>query len=355
MKKKTLDELLTVVPKTKDLRLSASRVISFINDGPKTLLERKKISNEGIVMGGLIDCLLYEPDLFKEKYYVGDIKKPTASLGILADYILTNEEDSFIRDNLTTNDMGDLEFYDDLIQVIYDTSIKLDLWKRTKDYAIRVSKFYIVDFIKYIHKIMASKDKELITYDQHILALEVIDILKNHKYTKHLFKNDLENYYQFKAEFEYKGFDFLGYIDHIQIDHKNKTICAKDLKTGTPKAKEFINSFFKYKYYIQGVLYQIALQKIKKELKVEEYKILPFEFVYISRYEKVPIIYQMNEKWEKAALNGFITNRGIKYPGLLDTLTEIEWHLDNKIFDVSKYVDENNGLIPLNSDIINEI
>lgn len=352
MKEKTLNELLIPVKKTSKLRLSASRVRGFISDGPKTLLERKKVNNEGILMGGIIDCLLYDTDLFIDKYHVGDIKKPTASLGILGDAILNRgyhiETEIKIINNL-------LYFSDEFIDYINDVSISLKLWSRSKDYNIRVNKFYTQEFIEYINEVMLSKDKILITSEQYSIALEVVEVLKNHKYSKHLFKNKLENYYQFKAEFIYKEFDFLGFIDHIQIDHKNKTICAKDLKTGTPKGNEFLNSFFKYKYYIQGILYQIALEKIKKDLKVNNYTILPFEFVYISRFEKIPIIYQIGKKWEEASLNGFITNRGIKYPGLIDTLLQIEWHLDNDIYDVSKYIDENNGKIQLNSDIINEI
>ena len=63
-------------------------------------------------------------------------------------------------------------------------------------------------------------------------------------------------------------------------------------------------------------------------------------------------MFTVTEKWHKAALNGFKTVQGYKYQGLHSVLDDIKWHLNNKVFDMSRYAYENNGSIIINDDFI---
>lgn len=101
-------------------------------------------------------------------------------------------------------------------------------------------------------------------------------------------------------------------------------------------------------------LYQKALEKVIEDLKLKNYKILPFEFLYISKFEKVPVIYQSTKKWLERAKNGFITNLGYKYKGVGELLNEINWHFENNEFKVSKEIKENNFNLLLNDDLIKD-
>jgi hypothetical protein len=139
----------------------------------------------------------------------------------------------------------------------------------------------------------------------------------------------------------------------VPIDHKLKTIRLVDLKTGQGPSDEFLSSFIKYRYYFQEAVYMLACETIAKELKLEDYKFLPFQFLYIGRSEQVPVIFDVSQKWHDAALNGFTTTSGYKYKGLNETLEQIVWHFKNKEFRFSKSIIENGGKIDLNDEFFN--
>jgi hypothetical protein len=205
----------------------------------------------------------------------------------------------------------------------------------------------------HIESIIESKNKQVISAEDLDNAHEIVSILKTHKYTKNLFRDDDPYlYYQFKVKFEYKGFQFLSLLDIVEIDHNNKTIQLKDLKTGAKNHNEFMNSFLKYNYHFQAKIYQIAGETIKKMLQIEEYKLKPFQFIYISRYEKLPIIFTVTDKWMEAAQKGFTTPSGYNYLGLDEAIDLIEWHLTNNVYNMSKEVYEANGNINLKDNFI---
>lgn len=138
----------------------------------------------------------------------------------------------------------------------------------------------------------------------------------------------------------------------IVIDHKNKTISFKDLKTGSEDHSKFLNSFYKYRYFLQGVIYTLAYKEIKKKLNLEDYEEQLFEFLYIGVNEKIPVIFKFTENWIKASLFGFKTELGYYYKGLYQLIEEIEYHHINKIYNISKEVYENKGIINLKEDFI---
>lgn len=346
----TLENLLSDSTSS-DLRLSASRVSSFIQNGPSILEKRKKISNEGIKMGKLIDLLLFEKERFKDEYVINDFKKPTASLGVVADNVLNSLSAEKITAAL---DIVDEEVID-VKSYFLDTLLHASkgLWVRTTDPAKRLEKILTSEFVTYVYNTALSEGKEVITVVEKDNADLTVNALRTHSHTKHLFDTDLENHYQFEVTFNYRGFDFLAYLDMVQVDHKNKTIAIKDLKTGAKNESQFLSSVLAFNYYIQAKLYQIAATKVMELLQIEGYTVLPFDFVYISRYDKLPAIYTFTEKWEEAALNGFTTNRGIYFPGLDETVDLIKWHWDNKVFNCSKLTYESNGHKQLSDNFIN--
>ena len=95
----------------------------------------------------------------------------------------------------------------------------------------------------------------------------------------------------------------------------------------------------------------MAFEYICKDLGLKGYKLNPFEFLYLSRYEKIPTFYKVTDKWHIAARNGYKIN-GRQIKGLDELIDEIKWHWDNKIFDKSKTLYESNGQLLLKDDFI---
>lgn len=324
-------------PLIEDLRLSSSRVSSYDQNGPSVLLERKKLSGEGILMGGLIDLLLFEPDKFNDNYYVFSAIIPTASAKVLADFIV--------------NSCTEVPTIDRVLEYVKICN----LWKSVVNKYTLIGKFDTPDFWDYLKAEFESIGKTIISQENLDNANDIIDVLQSHSYSKDIVSYPEENedkYAQLEINFRYKQFAFKGVIDLVIVDHKNKTIKLIDLKTGTPSGTAFTTSFLKYRYYLQALLYTIGVTDFISKYKLEGYEVLSFEFLYISRYERIPLIYRVPSKWLTAAKKGFTTLSGYKNKGLDELLDEIDWHWTNKEFKLTKEIVEQKGEILINDEFI---
>lgn len=330
-KEKNLNTLLTKEEEI-DLVLSYSRVSSFDINGSSSLLERVYVQNQGIKMGSLIDDLLFNKDKFHELYYISEYDEPTSTLGELCKVI----KDNYIE--LPTEER--------ILEII-----KLNgFWSNIKNPDLILKKLSD-QFWGYMKEIYQIKDKVLITLNEKLRAEDIVVILKTHEFSKHLFTDELEHIYQYKFESLIGKFRFRGILDIISIDHKNKKVYFKDLKTGGNNSSDFINSFIKYRYYLQEAVYTSAFEQICKELNLEGYALEPFEFCYISLKEKIPVTFVVTDKWHTAATNGFYYN-SFKYRGLYELLDEIYFHWKNGLYDLTREQYENNGRVNLKDDLI---
>jgi hypothetical protein len=317
-----------------DIFLSYSRVSAFSTTGPSALLQRKELSGEGINVGSITDDWLFNKKEFDNIYEIFDGEKPTATLGKLVDIILKN--------------YPALPEKEEILNII-----KLnEFWKRSKDETL-IANFDTNEFWDYLKIQYNKSNKTIVTSSEVDLGKDLALTLKTHKYSSYIFSDIYEMKSQYKFKITYKNVSFRGIIDIIALDHKHKTIRLIDLKTGISKSSEFLKSFINYRYYFQEAVYMLALPSIMKELNIEDYAILPFQFLYIGRKENLPIVFDMTQKWHDAALNGFTTTSGYHYKGLDETLKEIIWHFDNKEFSIAKNIVEDNGNLNLNDDFFN--
>lgn len=320
-----------------DIKLSYSKLSSFIEGGAKALVRKKELTGDGINEGGLIDCLLFSPNNFKKEYYIFDGTKPTATAGELCDLVF--------------------QLFNKIpkVEEVVEVSRKHGYWSKVVNPETYINKFNTEDFWGYLKAQYESKSKTIITTEQLQRAEEVVEILKSHNYSKLIvaFPTKTQSKYaQYKIEYRYKNVIFRGILDLLVVDHKAMTVQMIDLKTGTPAAELFSQSFVKYRYYLQEAVYQQAFEQICKDLGLEGYKLLPFQFLYISRFEKIPLLYTVPEKWSKAALNGFTTKSGYLYKGMNQIIDDITWHWTNQKFDLSRETYEKEGSLILKDDFI---
>ena len=316
-----------------NIALSYSRVSDFSKNGPGALIRRSEIDTNSVRIGSITDDLLNDGFVLEDKYYIFDGKKPTATLGSLAD-IITNNYNEMPDDAAILNIINNNNF-----------------WKRSKD-ETKLETIKDDDFRNYLNAFYESKKKIVLSTNDYALGKELADTIRIHPFSQHIFSEDYERYTQFKFNIKYKGLRFRGIMDFVLIDHKNKTVNLIDLKTGKDQCLHFMNNFIKYKYYFQECIYMKAFKFICKELGLKGYNLLPFKFLYISRYEKIPLEYTVTKKWHNAAIKGFITDSGYKYKGLDETIEDIKWHWQNKVFDLPREVYEANGVKLLNDEFI---
>lgn len=337
MKEESLNQLLESNNKV-DLTLSYSKLSDFDRNGAMSLIRKNSVEGAAVKHGSLVDDLLVDnmkgSTLCEEKYYKFDGNKPSATLGSLCDIILANY--------LTIPNE---------LQTIVDIIKLNNFWGNIKNEATLIEKFNNEEFWNYIKAMYEVGDKILITSEEYMDAIEMVSILKTHKYSKDVIINEFENIYQYKFEIEFKGFLIRGILDLISIDHKNKIVYFTDLKTGKDPAIEFENSFIKWRYYFQGAIYTLASEQIIRSLGIRDYKLEKFQFLYISKSDKTPLLYKMTDKWISAAMNGFNINRYV-YKGINELIDEIRWCWENKEYIVPKYIVENNGVVDIKDNFI---
>lgn len=317
-----------------DIALSFSRVSDFNRNGPKALNKRTFVDNMGAKIGSITDDWLFDRENFEDKYLIYDGEKPTATLGKLVDIILKNYME------LPSNEK------------VLDIIATNGFWSKYKDDTLDKA-YNIPGFWEYLTAQYASKIKTLVTSSELELGKDLAQILQTHEFSKDIFTNDLERINQYKFELFYRDIKFRGIIDMVLIDHKFKTVRLIDLKTGQDSAENFMNSFIKYRYFFQEAIYMKAFAVICEELGLKDYKLLPFQFLYIGRSERLPLVYTISQKWHDAAIKGFTLNGTYQYKGLDEVLEEIVWHWTNKVFDMPKSIYEGNGNIMLNDKFIN--
>jgi len=319
-----------------DIALSYSRISDYDRNGPRALNTRTEVGGEGVKIGSITDDWLFDKENFEDKYFIYEGEKPTATLGKLVDIILKNYNAPPTKDE---------------VLIIIEAN---EFWKRSKLETL-LTYFDIPEFWEYLEAQYKSRVKNLVTTSELDLGKELASVLETHSFSKYIFENNnnIERINQYKFEYFYNNIKLRGIIDIVVINHTNKTVQLIDLKTGQDNAENFMNSFIKYRYYFQSLIYQNSFDVICKELKLVDYKLLPFQFLYIGRKQKMPLVYTVTDKWFKGAQFGFKTAGGYTYKGLDVLLDEIKWHWDNKVFEMTKDIFTNKGNIFLEDQFIN--
>lgn len=317
-----------------DLTLSYSKISDFDRNGAVSLVRQTVVDNDGVKFGSLVDDILFnDQEYFKENYYIFDGEKPSATLGNLCDIILKN--------------YTELPNIQQVKQIIQHN----EFWSNIKDPNKLEANFNKTEFWNYLTCKFDTVNKTVITTKEYHEAMDIVSILKEHAYSKSVLFNDHDNYHQFRIEFEYNKFTIRGIIDILTIDHVNKMVYITDLKTGKNPAIEFEDSFIKWRYYFQGAIYSLAFDSICNKLKLEGYTLAPFQFLYISKSDRIPFLYKMTDKWISAAINGFNIKQ-YKFKGLNELIDEIYWCWKNKEYAIPKYIIENNGVVNIKDNFI---
>lgn len=314
--------------------LSYSRLSDFDRNGPIALIKKSIVEGIGVKIGSITDDLALPKDgfVFEDNYIVSDYEKPTATLGALIDIILNN---------YTT-----IPSTERILEICKTNSF----WKRSKDETITAN-FDTDAFWGYLKIHIQGHEKAIISTADKERAQNLVERLQESKNSSHIFKNEFENHNQFMIDFVYKGVRLRGILDKLIIDHKAKTVQMIDLKTGADNALMFLNSFIKYRYYLQEAVYTKAFNHICEQLQIKGYSMLPFQFLYIGRKERVPLIYTTSSKWHKAAVEGFNIKEYV-YKGLDELIEDVKWHFTNNEFEMPRKIVENNGNIILNDNFI---
>jgi len=318
--------------------ISYSLLKSFDENGPRVLIERKNVKTKSTEFGNRLDDFIsLSTEEFNEKYLIVQ-NKIEGDLLILAQNVAKSIKIEYDENNKYKKDTTDA-----IIKIIS----YLDLFKRIKKDETRILKFNNKEFYDLVDLIKSYPKKEFITPTEYSKLIECRSALYNHKSTKSYFncEGNIEEIYQAEINYEYLGRNIKVILDKIIINHDKLTIQGLDLKSGSPATHEFIKNFFTYKYYIQGALYIKALNQYIIDRGLYGYTICPFKYIYQPTFDfNNPKVFVLTKKWIRAAFDGFTTNSGYKYRGIDELIIEINWHINNQVFNETKEFHENNEI-----------
>ena len=307
---------------------SYSALSKLSNEDYSIFTESDDTFKRGLSLGSVVDSMIFDDkfDVYKEYNIVSSIPDFNSDNAI-------NQLLSYIKDT-------DTSFVNKSLDELNELSKKIGLWGNIKKDDLRIVRIDTDSFhegLKFLE--LESNGKPFLLTEDLALAMKMVEVLRTNKNTKSFFLDDnpnIETVFQGKILFEINGRPAKSMLDILIIDHENKIIYPVDLKTGAEKS--FYANFNRYNYPLQAAFYTLAVKAlIESTDDLREYKVAPFQFIYISRaMPNKPTVYDMHELYIELGINGWTSTMGVRYKGALELFRDYYWHLDNKVFDTSR-------------------
>lgn len=347
---------------------SYSSIKVFIEDRKKYY--RKFVLREPVrdsdtpstIFGSLVDCLIFSPDEFDNRFTLSFTDVPKGQYGKLIDELMNVTAASLNDDGEVTKDLEDMleEAYNN---VKYDRNGTVVDFKRDSFDVVK-RKFIGSDLEIYYRQLREAHGKEVIESTMVNNALNVINELRTNSITAEIINmvtgEEVTVYNQFAIieslkdcldpgqEKTEEQATFKCLVDKLIIDHNTKEIHIYDLKTAWDNEGEFLNNYFKYKYYIQAALYfYLVVEWKKKQPELEDYAVRwPAFIVADSNNYKSPLIYVTDNGNFTQGMRGFMI-KGKYYPGVINAVLDMIWHKRTGIWNISRENNRNNGIVKI--------
>jgi len=312
---------------------------------------RKYILNEPINeketaaanMGRLVETLLWEPDLFEEKFFLSSCAtQPTGLMLEFVEALYRVTRDSTDESGEVTRD------FESLSREAYDlSSFKIK-------YEAVIKKFVGSDAELYYHEIRKVRANNLTVVNSLdvTMAEKIVETLKQSTVTSKLVTLVSSSRYSVFCQMQVEdyvidGHAFKSMMDWVVVDHDAKTIQVYDLKC-TWNVENFFEEYYLYRRaYIQAFLYKKAAQHMANDdmLEYYGYEVLNPRFIVCdSANFYSPIIYTLSDEDMNDAKNGF-EYKGRTYPGVKSLISDLKWATENNMWDVSQGTFEADGVV----------
>jgi hypothetical protein len=338
-------------PKTLKDHIVSISSLNLLNYSPvkykQHILNPEKVESAAFRKGGMLDCLLTEPDEFTNRYAVSKIDPPGGMMG------------EFIKTYLHCMSQGKTYTEDECKHAAYqDSGFKIK-------YEAVLKKFEAEDIQKYVVFVQMNKDRELVSSEEYASAINMYNMLTEDEHTREYLWTpkdpNLESYDQLKIEWKIKIFNSenpfdendedkdkeytcISILDKVLVDHGSKTIYPIDIKSTGKSVYGFEHSYIKFGYFRQAAFYMDAIKYWAKENGLEEYTIENFRFIVVETHTtNKPIIFKVSDNDLDIGKNG---SESIK--GFLCLLNQLNFHQENNIWDTTPDIYKNNGELELN-------
>lgn len=289
--------------------------------------------NTAINTGKVVETLLLEPELFDGKFYISACANtPSGLMGDFVEALCT-----LSRDNVNEHGESKRSF-----EEISKEAYSIAGFKIT--YAAVINKFIGSDAEIYYDEIRRVRENNLIiiTANELANAEKIVEELKTNPITSDIVNLKSNERYDVIKQMQIEGYEidnhiFKSMIDLVIADNEAKLIKIYDLKC-TWNVEDFYTNYYLYRRsYIQAFLYSMAIVSLaqNKESKYFGYKVSPTAFIVcdsINYYS--PLIYTLSPADLEESYLGF-THKEKYYPGVKEIIEELNWAMDNSIWNIS--------------------
>lgn len=274
-------------------------------------------------MGRIVECLLMEPHLFDDKFYMSSCAStPT---GLMLDFV----EALYRVTKDATDEFGivNKKFEDISLEAYNLSGFKIK-------YEAVLNKFIGSDAEIYYNEIRTVRSKNLTVINtmEVSIAEKIVEQLKTNSTTAPIVNLVNSSKYTVIDQMQIEGYDIDGLplksmLDRVIIDHDAKIIKPYDLKC-TWSVENFYEEYYLYRRaYIQAFLYYYAVKSLTEDSNSEYYgytvENLQFIVCDSSNYYQ-PLIYTIDESDMEDAYNGFV-HKGRTYPGVKEIIAALKW------------------------------
>lgn len=291
----------------------------------------------------LLDCHMNEQEFdqrLDEKFAMMEGEKSSAQVFTLTDEIFkiyrTCEEGTFV-------------FSDAIIQAF--DCVQKDGKYKNKTVDAGLKEFNEKGGKDYLDTLIANRGKTVVDDKMVAKAKKMVNQLRmdeNHGDFINQHTNDgVEVLKKVVVQFEYMGVKCKCEIDFMHIYHNDRKIYLRDLKT-TFDNDSFDDTYLKQYYYLQNGFYTMGAIAFAEQHNLKKYIVEPTAFLVLdtSKYSRRPLLYTTTQQHVEDGLYGF-TARGRYRKGVNQLMEELQWSMEENIWDISKENYENRGVIHL--------
>lgn len=308
---------------------------------------RKYIINEKIeeddtkatTIGKLVETILLEPELFDNKFHMSACAiSPTGLMLAFVEALYKHTIEAMNDDGIVIREFADISqdaYTDSGFKIKYESVIQKFNGSDAEIFYREMLKVKINNLIVVTTQDVTNAEKIVQELKTNFVTKDIVNLVPSDKF-------EIHNQLQIEG-YKIGNLTFKSMLDRVIIDHDKKIIYPYDLKC-TWAVENFYEEYYLYrKGYIQAYVYHVALQNYRNT-NLPGYSIEPMGFIVCDSTNYYnPLIYKLTFEDLKEAKDGF-EYKGRRYKGVKEVVEDLEWALDNNVWNMSKTNYKNNGI-----------
>lgn len=298
--------------------------------------------SQAIKMGHLVHCLWLTPQEFEEKFFMSICTEAPSGLmlkfarALAKATLAATDEEGIVRKDFVQ-----------LAEEAYPQSgFKWDLHRVLQNFQGSEAENYYQE----LRASMVTK-QIVITAQDLENAGRIVTALKTGEFTYPILAMERDPDVEVFDELPITGFvvegrPFKSLIDRLEVNHRDKYLQPLDAKIVWTVENFYPEYYLKRWGYIQAATYDMACVHLRNE-EYQGYEVRPIKFLAcdsINYYS--PLMYSLTPEDIIDALQGF-KHRGREYKGLIPLVKELNWHMDNNVWNMSMDNYLNGGVIAI--------